>query len=562
MSDVAASPANSPQLLLRLLELIGRGVRSTRALHEALGVDPRTIQAYAQAAAWLGLLDGESEPTLTQTGLEWVFGGRQRSQVFARAVWSNPLAAELLVSGDGRLPTIDEVAQVLRRHSPDAAPATVRRRASAVRGLLAPAVGRARPRPRSEEERQLALPLAPSPTTAGHPRLELGAGGREYNPDVYRFLLGALLDYGELTLGQVRALLDRTGADALPIGGYIDLALGRGDAVRLQERLIVTPDAVRRRELTGTTTSIMLSDDGYRRYLADAASATSATSAGRTAEARRDAAGARYKAWDRRLFGHPLDLTTIRRDLELVLLDRTLDSFPLATRTGFEHSPVQQPFLDGWESPGMVVATPQHLAQLQGGIAAVNRLLKTTRQSTEVALPDLTSRPAVVHGGLIHPGEPTPRSIPDARSLRLRAVMHAPVIAWVTALLLLHRHRSEALDVVHGRDGWTVRWRGDDRGPLLDAFDGFADARGWLSSRRPVRPLRAELLVSVLESLGIATVVGRHVTLAERFFQQLAAEPEEAEILARLQPLSEAIDAWIDADPASDPAEPTEAHDG
>ena len=552
MSDVAASPANSPQLLLRLLELIGRGVRSTRALHEALGVDPRTIQAYAQAAVWLGLLDGESEPTLTQTGLEWVFGGRQRNQVFARAVWSNPLAAELLVSGDGRLPTVEEVAQVLRRHSPDAAAATLKRRASAVRSLLAPAVGRARPRPRSEEERQLALPLAPSPTTAGHPRLELGAGGREYNPDVYRFLLGALLDYGELTLGQVRALLDRTGADALPIGGYIDLALGRGDAVRLQERLIVTPEAVRHRDLTGTTTSIMLSDDGYRRYLADAAAAGTS----RVAEVRRDAAAARYKAWDRRLFGHPLDLATIRRDLDLVLLDRSVESFPIAIRTGFEHTPVQMPFLDGWETPGMVVATPQHLAQLQGGIAAVNRLLKATRQSTEVALPDLTTRPAVVHGGLIHPGEPTPRSIPDARSLRLRAVMHAPVIAWITALLLLHRYRSDALEVAHGRDGWSIRWRGDERGPILDGFDGFADARGWLSSRRPARPLRADLLVAVLESLGIATVVGKRLTLAERFFQQLAAEPEEAEILARLQPLSEALDGWLDG------TVPTEAQDG
>ena len=31
----------------------------------------------------------------------------------------------------------------------------------------------------------------------------------EYDPDLYRYLLVALLDHGELTLGQVRALLDR-----------------------------------------------------------------------------------------------------------------------------------------------------------------------------------------------------------------------------------------------------------------------------------------------------------------------------------------------------------------
>jgi hypothetical protein len=542
MTDVAAATpaANSPQLLLRLLELVARGVRSTRAQHESLGIDPRTVQAYLHAAEWLEMIEGDG--TLTALGLEWVFGGRLRSQVFARAVWSNPLAAELLVAADGRLPGIDEVANALAREAPDLAAATLRRRASAVRSLLAPALGRARPRPRSQEDRQLSLPLAPAATTSPVARLEIGAGGREYNPDVYRFLLGTLLEYGELTLGQVRALLDRSGADSLPIGGYVDLALGRGDAVRTQERLVVSPDAVRRRDLAETTTSVMLSDPGYRAYLADAIAAV----ADRAAEVRRDQTAGRYRAWDRRLFGKIVDPASIVADLDRVLMDRPLASFPIAVRTGFEYRPIHAPFLDVWEEPGLVVAVPQYLAQLQGGLAAANRLLKGVRQASDVALPDLSHRPVIAHAGIIHPGEPMPRNIPDSRSLRQRAVMHSPVIAWITALLLLHRQRSDALDVARGRDGWAIRWRGEERGPLLDAFDDFAEATGWISSRRVSRGLRPETLLAVLEALGAASGVGRRMALAERFFQQLGSEPEEAEVHARLRPLAEAIEGWLD----------------
>lgn len=548
MSD-AAPDAESPQLLLRLLEHLGRGVRSTRALQEALGAELPTVQAALHAAAWLGFT--EDDHTLSPLGLAWVYEPRTRGKTYARAVWAQPVAAELLAAAGGRAPSLDAIARALAATPTSGPGAALRKRAVAVRGLLAPVVGRARPKTSTGAERQLDLPLAPPPTTAPVPRLDVGAGGRDHNPDVYRFLLSALLDYGELTLGQFRALLDRAGADAIPIGGYVDLALARGDAARLSERLVATPDAVRRRELVETTSSLVLSDPGYRAYLADAVAAPT----DRFAAARRDLAAARYRAWDRRLLGRPLDLATLTADLDRVLLDRPLSSFPIAVRSGWEPRPQSAPFLDVWDSPEVSVAAPQFLAQLAGGLPAVNRLLKNIRQHSEVALPDLTHRPAAVHAGLLHPGEPVPRSVPDARSLRLRAVLHSPAFAWLTAALLLHRQRPEALDVVRGKTGWGVRWRGEARGGLLATFDDFGDDLGWVVVRRPTRGLRDETLLDVAEALGLASVVGRRVVLAERFFQHLTTEPEEGEAFARLVPLAEAIERFLDRT-AAEPSVP------
>src|SRR5690606_1664855 len=182
--NAALPNANSPQLLTRLLELVARGVRSTRGLQEALAVEPRTVQYYTRAAEWLGLLDGDGACTLTPLGLEYVYAGRERPRgyasavranalapavlepsggerlppprglgyvyagrerprVYASAVRANALAAAVLEqSGGERLPTLDEVQRAVARAEPTLAPATVRRRASAVRALIAPAVGR------------------------------------------------------------------------------------------------------------------------------------------------------------------------------------------------------------------------------------------------------------------------------------------------------------------------------------------------------------------------------------------------------------------------------------
>lgn len=532
--------ANSPQLLTRMLEVVGRGVRSTRGLQEALAVQPQTVRAYAQAGEWLGLLETAGGCWLTQLGLEYVYAGRQRSYVYSRAVWSNPFAAELLVASEGRRPTLEVVRAAIARSEPELAPATVRRKASAIRSLIAPALGRPRPRSRTEEERQIALPLATAPRA---PAAAIPVrGGREYNPDVYRLLLAGLLDYGELTLGQMRALLDRSGAADAPVGGYVDMALSRGDAVRIGDTLAVTPSAVRRRALVGTTTSIILSDPRYRAYLDDLRAAGDDREAG----ARRDAVAGRYRAWDRRLLGREIAPETLDRDLEAVLLDRPLESFPIAQPAADPLPVADEPFLDVWERGGLRICAPPYLTQLEGGVQAVNRLLRRARTRGDVAPPDLAHRPLAVHGGILHPEEPLLRAVPDLRSLRLRVLMHAPYPALIGALLSQHRRHSETLAIARGRSGWALLSHGAELGPLLTVLDAFCAARGWHPSRRATGGVDAAGLLRVMQAVGITTEVGRHAVLAERFFGMLTLEAEEMEVNARLQPLSLALHGWLE----------------
>ncbi len=539
MNDAAR--ADSPPVLGRLLEQVARGVRSARAQAEALGLDTRRTQATVQMAGWLGLLEGDL--TLTAAGLEWVYAGRSRRTAWVRAVWSQPWIADLLAQADGAVPAAEVISHAIGRMDPDLAASGQRAAAVELRGVLAGVVGAGRPRVRSEADRQLSLPLAPAPMLAPPARLELASGGSEFNPDAYRFLYAALLEYGELSLGQIRALLDRSGGENLPIGGYVDLACARGDAVRSRDRLVVTPDGVRRRELAETSTSIMLSDAGYRAWLADAAAAFGGD---RAAAVRRESgpASARFAAWDRRLLGHACDPATLSGDLSRIVMDRTVDSFPIAVRSGWEPAEANEPFLDVWQRPGVAVAAPPYLVQLLGGLSGVNRLLRAPR--LDVALPDLAGRPALVHAGLLHPGEPPLRTIPDARSLRLRAVLHSPVLSVITALLLLHRQRPETLEVTRGRGGPLVRWRGEAVGGLIPLFEGFGAARGWLVAGCAHRGLRDDTLVEIAEALGIATSVGRRLTLAERFFHQLGSEPEEGEVRTRLQPLATALESWLE----------------
>ncbi len=533
--------ANSPQLLTRLLEAVSRGVRTTRGLQETLGVQSQTARYYIHAGEWLDLCVDQGEVELTPLGLEYVFAGPRRPWVYVRAVWSNPFAAAVLMGGDGRLPDGDSVERAMRRQDPDLADATIRRRASAVRSLIAPAVGRPRPRARDEEERQLGLPLA-HPSASSAPRVRL-YGDREYNPDAYRITLTALLDHGELSLGSLRALLDRSGGTELPLGGFVDMAVSRGDAVRIDERLVVTPAAIERQDLVSTTPSIMLSDPLYRAYLRDVAAAPDNRSAG----VRRDAFAARFRAWDRRLFGHPVRIDRLAHDLEAVLMDRAVDSFPLAQPGATPPPVVREPFLDVWARGPLLAACPPSLAQLQGGVAAVNRVLQTVRRRGELGLVGLGVRPTAVHGAILHPGEPVPRSVPDARSLRLRLLMHAPYPSVLTALLLLHRLHPDAISLQHASAGLQVMVRHAPVGDPLVVVDRFGTSQGWVMCRRPQSGIDAQTVVRSLEVAGIAVRVGRLVVLEERFFHHLAGSPDEQEVAARIRPLADALQAWLDA---------------
>jgi hypothetical protein len=274
----------------------------------------------------------------------------------------------------------------------------------------------------------------------------------------------------------------------------------------------------------------------------------------RKAAVRRDAMAARFKQWDRRLFGHAIRPETFAVDLERVVMDRPLSAYPVASSTRPAPTPVDEPFLDVWEQRGLCICLPPTLAQLQGGLPAVNRLLERARRGT-VSLPDLADRPSLYHGALLHPGEPLPRSVPDARSLRLRVLMHAPYPAMVAALLWLHRLAPGKVEVREEKEGWRVRLGRQDRGGLLEVLDEVAEARGWWACRRPEGGLPAAVLVAVLEAIGIAAVVGRRLVLDERLFVHLDTEPEELEVAERLRPLAEAVEEVLEARQLEEPEE-------
>jgi hypothetical protein len=534
--------ANSPELLTRLLDMVGRGIRSTRGLAEALDVEVRTVLYYTQAGEWLGLLDVDEDCALTPLGLEYVYAGEDRPRVYARAVWANPVVAELLAASDDKLPTVKAIAKAVSEIDPEMAPSTVRRRASAIRGLIAPAIGQARARPPGDM-RQMALPFGHSAPPATPPDLE-SVGTREFSPDAYRYLLSNLIDHGELSLHQVRGLLDRAGADSAPIGGYVDMALRRGDALRLGRSIIVTPAAAQRSELVGSTTSIILSDPVYRAYLDDCRLA----STDRHAAIRRDQIARRFRGWDERLLGKTIDPATLDVDLESVLLDRPLSAFPIAVPGARQGSHEPGPFLDRWAEADLLVACPPTLVQLQGGVAAVNRLLRTLRSNPEASrTPTVVDPHQATHGGLLHPGESPPRAVPDTRSLRARVLTNAPYVALCAALLLTHRRHPHELVVhrIHGR--WSVRFAAQPRGPVLPLFDDFARSRGWAVVRRSAGGLPDAALFDALEALGIASTFGRQAVLDERFFAQLRSAPEESELHARMAPLVSALEDWLGA---------------
>lgn len=525
--------ANSPELLARLVELVASGIRSPRALTEALGLEARTVRYYIQAAIWLGLAEEGAELALTSDGVEYVYAGSGRSRVYARVVRAHPFVTELLGRSGGRFPDVDEVAVLVGREEPELAPSTVRRRASAVRSLIAPAIGR-RAR-RTDEDRQLGLPFVASPRLVEAP-VAVGDGKAEHDPDVYRFVLGALLDYGELRLPQVRALLDHAGAPEAPLGGYIDLAVRRGDAIRSETHLIVTPGAISRRDLADSTASILLSDAGYRRWVLARIEDPRAPT---PPEIRR------YTTWDRRLFGGDVPPERLDDELDRVLMDRSLASFPLAVPGEDPLSLRDGCFVDRWEEEGLVLALPPSLVQLSGGVALVNRLLRKARTGNAVGVPDLAHRAVSVHGGILSPGESLPRSVPDTRSLRLRLLASAPYVAMLMALLLLHRRQSLPVSLTMWHGGWVVRRKRQSLGTFLRVLDAFALSRGWLPCRRRTGGMEGARLLDVLETVGMLTHTGDHVVLAEGLFGQLRREAEEMEIANRLEPLVEAMATWI-----------------
>ena len=548
MRPASIPSANNPRLLTRTVSWLARGVRTSRALQEILGVELRTVQYYLQAAEWMGLLEDGPEHLLTPLGLELVFGGDPQAS-YAKAVWAQPFVRELLTGRGSAPPPIEDIVVAIARAEPDLAPATVRRRASSVRSLMQPALERhGRPHP---DDPQLAMPLAPPADVAPH-HLQPGPA-RDADPDVFRWVYEALLDHGELTLGQLRGLLDKAGVSDLPIGGYVDLLLARGDARRLGERLVATSGGVSRRQAASSTTGIILSHARYRQWLDDVRRSALGD---REAEIRMNQVERTFRAWDQRLLGGPAEASTLDERLGRVLLDRGIDGFPISGDAGPPLEPVERSFLDAWEEPDLILALPPTLAVLQGGLPAVNARFKSARTgASEVGAPDVATRPSLVHGALLHPGEPRPRSVPDVVSLRQRVLMNAPYIALVSAVLLLHRTSPETLSLQKRRGKWKILRRGRPLGDALILLDAFAESRGWVPCRRVSGGLTLDPLLAGLEVIGIAHVLGDVAVLAERLFHSLRTDPEEMEVHALLLPLADALEAFLlDVEPLEEPS--------
>ncbi len=533
---VSAIPnANSPQLLTHLLELTARGLRTGRGLQEALGVDGRTVRYYVQAAVWLGFLRDEPDPVLTPEGLAYVYGGARRRPLWAEAVEQQPFVARLRDRHGGVLPAGEALEEAIAQEDPSLAPSTVARRASALRGLVAPWRDERAADALAGHEGQLSLPLPQGSRPTPAPELARLAGAA-FSPDIYRWTLSVLLDHGELTLGHVRALLDRAGAQEAPIGAYVDLAEERGDATRMEDRLVASSAAVSRRDLCDSTVAIILSDAGWRAHVEQL-----------RADPR--AAPGRWRPWDLRLLGRPLDGATVEADLASVLRDRSLGAWPSTQAPATPPALptlAERPFLDAIDETGLLVALPPSLAHLWEGVSGINRRLRNARHRTDaVALPTLAYRPARVHGGLLYPGEALPRAIADGRSLRHRVLTHAPYLAMAVALLLTHRQSGHPQLVRH-RDDWWVTARRHKLGPLLEVLDGFAVSRGWIACRRRTGGLSSAEVVSLLERLGVAVLTRDRVLLDDAFFHQLRVDEEEQQVAARLEPLRVAVEAWID----------------
>jgi len=540
--------ANNPRLLQRLVRLVASGVRKQRALAEVLQVELRTVHYYTQAGEWLGLLDTDQEVHLTPRGVEYAFAEpRQRTRLYALAVWSVPLVQALL-TGRSEIPEPDVIASFIRQHEPDMAPRTARRRATALRGLIEPAI-RHRPTKQTPLGTQLGLRFTPGPSgrsPSDHQGVDLRAG-TEHNPDVYARLLQALLDHGEFTTGHIRALLDEMGGRDCPLGGYIEMALRREDAVRLGDRLVISAGAVQRREIADDGVLVALTDPAYRAYL-DLLKAEEFSPA-----SRRELEGLarRFASWDLRIFGARLNRDTVEEALSKPLIGRQLQGLVIASDRGPELPQSARPFVEMLDIPLLPLCFPRCLGAIRGGVETVNETLKRARTAPAgVRPPSPVDSRTQIHGGLLCPGETLPRSIPDNITLRLRLLTHTPAVGILTAMLVLDRKESAEMKIVDGKMGPTASWGPNQLGPLLDVMERFCTDQGWLVCRPSAGGLAARDLIDLCADVGIASWVGKRVVLDEQLFVRLQEDAEARLAYEGLQPLEDRLHAWLDTQEA------------
>ena len=546
--------ANNPRLLLRVLAMVSAGIRRPRALAEVLEIEIRTVHYYTQACEWLGLISFDQEVHLTERGMELAFAEpHQQMELYGQAVWSNGFAQGLL-QGRGDMPDKDAIASYILQREPTMSSVTARRRASSVYSLLEPAMGY---RPTSEKTAtlQLSLPfLAPLTETTSLPPtapVDLRAGV-EHNPDIYCRLLDALLDNGELRIGQIRALLDRIGARNAPIGAYTELAVLRGDATREEDRLIISPSGIVRRDIAIDGVMIAFSDPEYRSWL----SLVEKDPRSFNPVERRDfwALGNRFAAWDLRVFGARQRAETIQASLDRVLSGRSLELVPIAHKGTVELQRSEKPFIDNLNLQGMAISFPQCLGELAGGVTSVNAVLRRNRAAPAgVRLPSPVDTRGVIHGGVLHPGETQPKAFPDNFSLRLRTLTHTPAISLLGALLILDRRPDAPIEIQTSQSGPQVCWAGNSLGPIISMMHRFADSQDWLSAQPRSTGLTGLMLEALSRALGIATRVGPRLILDEALFLRLQDEPEARLTYEALLPLVDRWHSWFtDQTPTED----------
>jgi hypothetical protein len=522
--------ANNPRLLLRALRLVASGVRRPRSIAEILEIELRTVHYYTQAAEWLGFLEPDQQGVLTEVGLAWVFSREEdRSRIYAQAAWGNAFATQLM-STFGGLPPSDAISGFILAWDASVSESTARRRASAIRGLLEPALEHY-PSPSKPAEPQLTIPFTPPrPPTPRLPDAVDFTAGTSESPDLYRLLLCTLLDAGELRTGCIRAILDDLGGMDAPLSRYIEMALRRGDAVRSGEHLVVTPGAIRRRALADDVLLVALSDPDYRAAL------LSPPGSG---------ARARFATWDARLFGGSATSEVVAA----ALMGRRLESIPIARPTAASPAGPRGGFLEVIQDGAPILCFPATLLQLTGQVSLINALLRGARQAPAgVRLPALIDERCQVHGGLLSPGERMMPGIPDNLTLRLRALARCPALALLAALLLLDRRQSRGLRITRGSRASTVALSGQPIGSVLSVISAFCIASGWQLSRPPEGHGLADLeLLDIARELGMLSSIGARRVLAESLFVQLQEEPEAREVYELLLPLERRMAEWLES---------------
>lgn len=512
MATGAPPALGNPRRLARILEAVAGGVRRPASIARLLDLEGRVVKTYLAHAAWLGLLKDPTELVLTAHGLEFVYAGTRRLTALAGAVRAHPLL------GQSPPPALEAVAAVLLDAGVATSEAMARRDARAIARLVEPA-RKLRARPPAGEQLALGFAGAIEPR-----RTPLEAEPGEDSLDVYALVLRALLEHGELRLNTLRGLLDEAGAQNAGLGGYVALAVRRGDGERRGETLVVTPGAVARADLAESVVSVALSDPDFRAWL-DAPQKPGS-------EARRCA------RWARRLFG----AEPAARALPRLLFGRSLATVPVAGDAAGSLPAVKGAFLDVLGEPGLALAFPGAVEALGAGIGWVHQQWRPIVQNpAAVHAPSALDARVCVHGGLLAPGEPPPRNIPDALSLRLRAVRAVPAFALLVAAGLLHRRRVLRLRL-RGEAVLVERPGRPDQAwePLLGKL---ARSRGWTLCPTPGAGRWRALLHTAAQLGLVVRLPGDVWTIDETLAWRLGQDPEHHELHDRLQPLIDLLES-------------------